>query len=102
MITDHFWFWRKGKNPGPIHPAFDAPRCVPCGFNKSGLDTVALGFDPPPACPYCTVEALCKADSRRELYKQPEGGSGVCTLDLKYPQVLLLLPLPLALQAFNK
>ena len=36
MITDHIWFWRTGINSGPVHPAFDAPRCVPCHFNKSG------------------------------------------------------------------
>lgn len=49
-----------------MHPAHDAPRCVPCGFNKTGLDTGALGFDPPHACGSgCTVELLCRADAGR-------------------------------------
>lgn len=81
FITDHFWFWRKGVNSGPVHPAFDAPRCVPCGFNKTGLDLGALGFDPPPACPYCSKELLCPADTRHALYNQD------CSLNLLYPNV---------------
>ena len=81
FITDHFWFWRQEVNHGPVHPGFDAPRCVPCGFNKSGIDTARLGFDPPHACPACSVAALCAADSRKDLYTRD-----CSNFRLRYPQ----------------
>ena len=58
--------------PPLIHPA-------PC---PAGLDVTALGFDPPLACPYCTVDKLCHADGRKELYKEDCSG-----MKLMYPQV---------------
>ncbi|GAB4822791.1 hypothetical protein N2152v2_009837 [Parachlorella kessleri] len=81
FITDHFWFWRQEVDHGPVHPGFDAPRCVPCGFNKSGIDTARLGFDPPHACPSCSVAALCAADTRKDLYTQD-----CSSFRLRYPQ----------------
>lgn len=77
LISDHFWFWGYGgaSSPTIFHPARDAPRCLPCAFNRSRLDPAALppGFEPPSGCPYCSWELLRKADARSELYTQGGG-----------------------------
>lgn len=83
FITDHIWFWGLGTaSPNaPSHPAWDAPRCVPCDFNRSLLAGAQLPFQPPSACPYCTWQALCAADSaRRDLYGPN------CEFKPRYPQ----------------
>ncbi|KAL6771656.1 hypothetical protein ACKKBG_A27275 [Auxenochlorella protothecoides x Auxenochlorella symbiontica] len=71
LITDHLWFWghTEGSPSHPVHPAADAPRCLPCGYNTSLLAGLALPFDPPLACPFCTWQKLCAADvKRRSIY----------------------------------
>lgn len=70
FITDHVWFWGNASaHRSTFHPSADAPRCVPCGFDRARLAGRALPFAPPSACPYCTWQQLCAADAgRRGLY----------------------------------
>lgn len=80
MITDHYWFWGKDAlRPSVFHPAWDMPRCLPCGYNKENLDVnksadtfdePRMSFDPPLGCPYCSWELLAKnnAHQRPSLY----------------------------------
>lgn len=84
LITDHLWFWghTEGSPSHPVHPAADAPRCLPCGYNTSLLAGLALPFDPPLACPFCTWQKLCAADvKRRSIYGDD------CGFRPRYPPV---------------
>lgn len=89
FISDHMWFWgyEDAIYKKVNHPAADAPRCVPCGFDKSAINKEKVGFDPPEACPYCTWDLLCQHDtSRKSLYEQPEREGEPCSFKRKYPQ----------------
>jgi hypothetical protein len=98
FLSDHMWFWgyKDAIYKKVNHPAADAPRCVPCGFNlKSKLtgkgDQSQLPFEPPEACPYCTWDLLCQHDTNRtSVYQQPtekERAQGKkCGFKRKYPQ----------------
>ncbi|KXZ48635.1 hypothetical protein GPECTOR_26g538 [Gonium pectorale] len=60
-LSDNLWY-------STHHPALEAFRCLPCGFNASAMPplapnaTTTPGYTPRPACPYCTPAAACPAD----------------------------------------
>ncbi|KAK9816820.1 hypothetical protein WJX72_005362 [[Myrmecia] bisecta] len=61
FITDHMWW---SSHPGRAsHPNREAPRCLPCNFDDSGLDKSRAPFNAPKGCP-CTPQLLCDTDER--------------------------------------
>ncbi|KAK9848859.1 hypothetical protein WJX84_012447 [Apatococcus fuscideae] len=61
FITDHMWW---SNTPGRAsHPNRQAPRCLPCNFDKSKFKGLRPPFEAPIGCP-CTPQSICEADDR--------------------------------------
>ncbi|GIL93811.1 hypothetical protein Vretimale_188 [Volvox reticuliferus] len=76
-ITDNIWFYTQHTNPG-------APRCLPCGFNTSTIQTNHT-FTPRPACPFCTRALACGTYGPR--YRCNE--SHLASLEAEFGQTVL-------------
>lgn len=59
--ADHMWW---SNTPGRAsHPNRQAPRCLPCNFDKSKFKGLRPPFEAAVGCP-CTPQAICEADDR--------------------------------------